>query len=132
MSYDDIPRNLKETYLHETLGEVLLLNKELKEVREEAMMRIGITQNIIDEQLTAGREALNQYTQAANAHFALKKEELRDVAENELKKAIIDAHKHILLTNPPKLATSSLLPCVLLSALVSALVTLSLVFLLLS
>lgn len=73
MSNEPLPRDLKETYLLETLGEVILLNKELKELRDESMMRIGITQNIIDEQLTASREVLAQYTQAANAHFATKK-----------------------------------------------------------
>ncbi|MCQ9091023.1 hypothetical protein H2D57_23845 [Vibrio alginolyticus] len=110
------------------LGEVLLLNKELKELREESMMRIGITQNIIDEQLTASREALNQYTQAANAHFATKKEELRDIAEHELKKALLDAHQQLLISKPPKMGISGLLPCVLLSGAVSALITLSIVF----
>ncbi|MBM5216687.1 hypothetical protein HYN70_24075, partial [Vibrio parahaemolyticus] len=60
MSNEPLPRDLKETYLLETLGEVILLNKELKELRDESMMRIGITQNIIDEQLTASREVLAQ------------------------------------------------------------------------
>ncbi len=128
MSNEQTLRSLKETYLQEMLGEVLLLNKELKELREESMMRIGITQNIIDEQLTASREALNQYTQAANAHFATKKEELRDIAEHELKKALLDAHQHLLMSKPPKIGISGVLPCVLLSGAVSALITLSIVF----
>ncbi len=128
MTNDQTLRNLKESYLHEMLGEVLLLNKELKETREESMMRIGITQNIIEEQLNASRDALNQYTKAANAHFALKKEELRDVAEHELKKALLDAHRELLLSKPPKMGISGILPCVLLSGAVSALVTLSCVF----
>ncbi len=128
MSNEQTLRSLKETYLQEMLGEVLLLNKELKELREESMMRIGITQNIIDEQLTASREALNQYTQAANAHFATKKEELRDIAEHELKKALLDAHQQLLISKPPKIGISGLLPCVLLSGAVSALITLSIVF----
>ncbi|WP_045395006.1 hypothetical protein [Vibrio rotiferianus] len=118
-------RDLKETYLHETLGEVLLLNKELKELREESMMRIGITQNIIDEQLTSSREVLSQYTQAANAHFAAKKEELRDVAENELKKAILSAHRDLLNSKAPKLGIGSVLGCVLLSSAFSALISFS-------
>ncbi|HFU0229603.1 TPA: hypothetical protein ACGTRQ_004227 [Vibrio parahaemolyticus] len=128
MGNEQTLRSLKETYLQEMLGEVLLLNKELKELREESMMRIGITQNIIDEQLTASREALNQYTQAANAHFATKKEELRDIAEHELKKALLDAHQQLLMSKPPKMGISGLLPCVLLSGAVSALITLSIVF----
>ncbi|MDF4820334.1 hypothetical protein ABK988_22515 [Vibrio parahaemolyticus] len=128
MGNEQTLRSLKETYLQEMLGEVLLLNKELKELREESMMRIGITQNIIDEQLTASREALNQYTQAANAHFATKKEELRDIAEHELKKALLDAHQHLLMSKPPKIGISGVLPCVLLSGAVSALITLSIVF----
>lgn len=128
MGNEQTLRSLKETYLQEMLGEVLLLNKELKELREESMMRIGITQNIIDEQLTASREALNQYTQAANAHFATKKEELRDIAEHELKKALLDAHQQLLISKPPKMGISGLLPCVLLSGAVSALITLSIVF----
>ncbi len=127
MGNEQTLRSLKETYLQEMLGEVLLLNKELKELREESMMRIGITQNIIDEQLTASREALNQYTQAANAHFATKKEELRDIAEHELKKALLDAHQQLLISKPPKMGISGLLPCVLLSGAVSALITLSIV-----
>ncbi|MGR5097014.1 hypothetical protein ACPV5O_27025 [Vibrio maritimus] len=122
-------RDLKETYLKETLGEVLLLNKELHQLREESMMRIGITQQIIDDQLTASREALNQYTQAANAHFVSKKEELRDVAEHELKKAILDAHRELLTSKPPKVGISGILPCVLLSSVVSVLISLSTVFL---
>lgn len=129
MSNDPLPRDLKETYLLETLGEVILLNKELKELRDESMMRIGITQNIIDEQLTASREVLAQYTQAANAHFATKKEELRDIAEHELKKALLDAHKQLLISNPPKMGMSGILPCVLLSGAVSALVSIAFVFL---
>ncbi len=129
MSNEPLPRDLKETYLLETLGEVILLNKELKELRDESMMRIGITQNIIDEQLTASREVLAQYTQAANAHFATKKEELRDVAEHELKKALLDAHKQLLISNPPKMGMSGILPCVLLSGAVSALVSITCVFL---
>ncbi|MCG9703028.1 hypothetical protein L1D19_23470 [Vibrio natriegens] len=128
MGNEQTLRSLKETYLQEMLGEVLLLNKELKELREESMMRIGITQNIIDEQLTASREALNQYTQAANAHFATKKEELRDIAEHELKKALLDAHQQLLMSKPPKMGISGLLPCVLLSGAVSALITLSIAF----
>ncbi|EGQ8084060.1 hypothetical protein ABF107_004437 [Vibrio parahaemolyticus] len=131
MSNEPLPRDLKETYLLETLGEVILLNKELKELRDESMMRIGITQNIIDEQLTASREVLAQYTQAANAHFTTKKEELRDIAEHELKKALLDAHKQLLISNPPKMGMSSILPCVLLSGTVSALVSITCVFLLL-
>ncbi|ANC00452.1 hypothetical protein [Vibrio parahaemolyticus] len=131
MSNEPLPRDLKETYLLETLGEVILLNKELKELRDESMMRIGITQNIIDEQLTASREVLAQYTQAANAHFATKKEELRDIAEHELKKALLGAHKQLLISNPPKMGMSSILPCVLLSGAVSALVSITCVFLLL-
>ncbi|EIK4811119.1 hypothetical protein EM61_020170 [Vibrio parahaemolyticus] len=131
MSNEPLPRDLKETYLLETLGEVILLNKELKELRDESMMRIGITQNIIDEQLTASREVLAQYTQAANAHFATKKEELRDIAEHELKKALLDTHKQLLISNPPKMGMSSILPCVLLSGAVSALVSITCVFLLL-
>ena len=79
MSNEQTLKNLKETYLHEMLGEVLLLNKELKTLREESMLRIGITQNIIDEHLSASRDALNQYSQAANAHFATRKAELRDM-----------------------------------------------------
>lgn len=129
MSNEPLPRDLKETYLLETLGEVILLNKELKELRDESMMRIGITQNIIDEQLTASREVLAQYTQAANAHFATKKEELRDIAEHELKKALLDAHKQLLISNPPKMGMSGILPCVLLSGAVSALVSITCVFL---
>ncbi|WP_339378812.1 hypothetical protein [Candidatus Enterovibrio escicola] len=129
MSNGQPHRDLKETYLHEMLGEVLLLNKELKELREESMMRIGITQNIIDEQFTASREVLAQYTQAANAHFATKKEELRDVAEHEIKKSLIDAHKQLLISNPPKIGISGILPCVLLSGAVSALISLSFLFL---
>ncbi|HHY0626535.1 TPA: hypothetical protein ACVU5F_004615 [Vibrio parahaemolyticus] len=128
MGNEQTLRSLKETYLQEMLGEVLRLNKELKELREESMMRIGITQNIIDEQLTASREALNQYTQAANAHFTTKKEELRDIAEHELKKALLDAHQQLLISKPPKMGMSGLLPCVLLSGAVSALITLSIVF----
>ncbi|PKF50231.1 hypothetical protein [Enterovibrio nigricans] len=129
MNNEPLPRDLKEIYLLETLGEVILLNKELKELRDESMMRIGITQNIIDEQLTASREVLAQYTQAANAHFATKKEELRDIAEHELKKALLDAHKQLLIVNPPKIGMSSLLPCVLLSGAVSALISITCVFL---
>lgn len=129
MSNEPLPRDLKEIYLLETLGEVILLNKELKELRDESMMRIGITQNIIDEQLTASREVLAQYTQAANAHFATKKEELRDIAEHELKKALLDAHKQLLISNPPKMGMSGILPCVLLSGAVSALVSITCVFL---
>ncbi|EKF9136173.1 hypothetical protein [Vibrio cholerae] len=128
MNNEPLPRDLKETYLQETLGEIILLNKELKELREESMMRIGITQNIIDEQLTASRHVLEQYTQAANAHFTAKKEELRDIAEHELKKALLSAHQQLLLSRPPRMGITGILPCILISAVVSALVTIACIY----
>ncbi len=110
MSGENSTRGLKDAYLQEMLGEVILLNKELSQLREESMMRIGITQQIIDEQLNQACKALEKYTQAANAHFATKKEELRDVAEHELKKALIDAHKQLLTSQPPKISITGHFP----------------------
>ena len=116
-------RNLKEAYLQGIQVEVILLNRELQQLRDESMMRIGITQQIIEEHLTLGLDALNQYTQAANAHFTVKKEELRDIAEHELKTALIRAHKQLLISNPPKMNTKDITLCVLLSSTLSALVS---------
>lgn len=129
MSGENSTRGLKDAYLQEMLGEVILLNKELSQLREESMMRIGITQQIIDEQLDQACKTLEKYIQAANAHFATKKEELRDIAEHELKKALIDAHKQLLTSQPPKISITGILPCVLLCSAVSALVSLSCVLL---
>ncbi|EGU30968.1 hypothetical protein VII00023_20527 [Vibrio ichthyoenteri ATCC 700023] len=102
------------------LGEVLLLNQELKELRDETTMRIGITQDMIDTHLTQGREALNQYIHAANAHFNAKKGELADIAQNELKNALIDAHRQMAVLNPPKAGLNTLLTCALISAFTGA------------
>lgn len=119
---DNNTRDLREVYLREMLGEVLLLNKELKELRDETTMRIGITQDIVDTHLTQGREALNQYVHAANAHFNAKKGELSEIAENELKNALVSAHKQLLTSNPPKMSMNTILSCVLISVVVSAFV----------
>lgn len=123
MSDDQKSRNSKESYMQGIHVETILLNKELKQLRDESMMRIGITQQIIEEQLTSAREALHQYTEAANAHFTVKKEELRDIAEQELKVALVNAHRQLLISNPPKMNTKDILLCVLLSSGVSTLVS---------
>ncbi|WP_223175460.1 hypothetical protein [Photobacterium damselae] len=122
---NDIPihRDLKEAYLHETLSEVFRLNQELLELRTEAMMRIGITQDMIEQQLAASREVLNNYTKAANAHFTAKKEELSSIAEKELTNALVQAHKQLLISNPPKIGFVAIIPCALLSGAVSAFVS---------
>jgi len=119
---------LKEAYLSEMLGEVLMLNKELHQLREESMMRIGITQQIIDEQLTASREALHQYTQAANAHFASKKQEIHDLASHQLKNAILDAHHKFLAAHPPKISIWGILTFVALSCALSLLISIAFIF----
>lgn len=123
MTAESAHRDLKEAYLHDTLGEVILLNNELRQLREESMMRIGITQQIIEEQLTSAREVLQLYTEAANAHFTVKKEELRNIAEQELKTALVNAHRQLLISNPPKINTKDILLCVLLSSGVSTLIS---------
>lgn len=123
MATENAHRDLKEAYLHDTLGEVILLNNELQQLRDESTMRIGITQQIIEEHLTSAREALNLYTDAANAHFTVKKEELRDIADKELKTALVNAHRQLLTSNPPKLNTKHILLCVLLSSGISTLVS---------
>jgi hypothetical protein len=98
--------DLKETYLREILAETILLHEQLEEIRNGSMLRIGITQEIIETQLNNANEALNKYTQAANVHFSTTKKELKDIAENELKetitKSFLEANKQLLVLHKPK------------------------------
>ncbi|OBU42127.1 hypothetical protein AYY26_20395 [Photobacterium phosphoreum] len=86
--------------------EVILFREELKEIHTESVVRIGITQEIIETQLNNANEALNKYTQAANVHFSTTKKELKDIAENELKetitKSFLEANKQLLVLHKPK------------------------------
>lgn len=101
-----IPLDLKEAYLQEMQCEVILLREEIKEIHAESVVRIGITQEIIETQLNNANEALNKYTQAANVHFSTTKKELKDIAENELKetitKSFLEANKQLLVLHKPK------------------------------
>ncbi|MCD9465107.1 hypothetical protein GLP30_18935 [Photobacterium phosphoreum] len=106
MSDKNIPVDLKEAYLQEMQCEVILFREELKEIHTESVVRIGITQEIIETQLNNANEALNKYTQAANVHFSTTKKELKDIAENELKetitKSFLEANKQLLVLHKPK------------------------------
>lgn len=115
-------RDLKEAYLQEMLSEVVSLNKELHQLRSDSMMRIGITQQIIDEHLTNGSAAFDKYVHAANAHFNARKEELRDIAKKEITKSLMDAHRELLILNPPKMGIKNTILSAILSAFVAAFV----------
>nr|WP_014343783.1 hypothetical protein [Aliivibrio fischeri]AEY78181.1 hypothetical protein [Aliivibrio fischeri] len=114
----------QEAYLREIFSEIILLQKKLTEIGNESTMRIGITQNIIDEHLERGSKALDNYTQAANAHFSATKQELKDIADNEVKtsitKSLIDAHHQLLLANPPRIALRSVLMMTLVASIVAS------------
>ncbi|MHC5780311.1 hypothetical protein [Aliivibrio fischeri] len=115
---------MQEAYTREILSEIFLLQKKLTEIGSESTMRIGITQNIIDEHLERGSKALDNYTQAANAHFSATKQELKDIASNEVKtnitKSLIDAHHQLLLANPPRIALRSVLMMTLVASIVAS------------
>lgn len=57
MSDKNIPIDLKEAYLQEMQCEVIILREELKEIHAESVVRIGITQDIIETQLNNANEA---------------------------------------------------------------------------
>jgi hypothetical protein len=74
---------MQEAYTREILSEIFLLQKKLTEIGGESQMRIGITQDIINTHLNHAAKALDNYTQAANAHFSVTKQELKDIADNK-------------------------------------------------
>lgn len=118
--------NYQEAYMREILSEIILLQKKLTEVGNESTMRIGITQNIINEHLEHGSKALDNYTQAANAHFSATKSELKAIADNEVKasitKSLLKAHKELLRANPPRINLAAVLKMTVIAALVGAVI----------
>ncbi|MGR6830956.1 hypothetical protein [Aliivibrio wodanis] len=118
--------NYQEAYIREILSEVILLQKKLTEIGGESQMRIGITQDIINTHLNHAAKALDNYTQAANAHFSVTKQELKDIADNEVKtsitKSLLDAHHKLLLANPPRIALQAVLMMTVVAALVGGIV----------
>lgn len=122
MSDKNIPIDLKEAYLQEMQCEVILLRNEINQIFSESSIRVGITQEIIEKHLTQANEALNKYTQAANLHFSAQKMEFKEIAEKELKSAIVEAHRELLKSNPPKMSLNNILLSILISAIVSGFV----------
>ena len=120
---------MQEAYTREILSEIFLLQKKLTEIGGESQMRIGITQDIINTHLNHAAKALDNYTQAANAHFSVTKQELKDIADNEVKtsitKSLLDAHHKLLLANPPRIALQAVLMMTVVAALVGGIIGLS-------
>ncbi len=89
-------------------------------------MRIGITQDIINTHLEHGAKALDNYTQAANAHFSATKNELKAIANDEVKstitKSLIEAHHQLLLAKPPKIALRAVLMMIVVAAMVGGII----------
>ncbi|MGF1803718.1 hypothetical protein L4C31_00475, partial [Aliivibrio sifiae] len=110
---DETATSMQEAYTREILSELFLLQKKLSEIKDESTMRISITQNIINEHLERGSKALDNYTQAANAHFSATKNELKAIADNEVKASItnslLKAHKELLRANPPRINLAAVL-----------------------
>ncbi|MGD6735513.1 hypothetical protein ACN08N_00110 (plasmid) [Photobacterium leiognathi subsp. mandapamensis] len=122
MSDKNIPVDLKEAYLQEMQCEVILLREEVNRIFSVSDIRIGITQDQIEKHLSQANEALNKYTQAANLHFSSQKMEFKEIAEKELKSAIVEAHRELLKSNPPKMSLNNILLSILISAIVSGFV----------
>lgn len=116
-------KDLKEAYLSAMLGEVVYLRKQINHILEESSCRIGMTQDIIEGHLNASKEALDKYIQAANAHFAKTKGELKDIAANELRenvtRSLIDAHRELLQANPPRMSLRNMLTTVIIAGVFS-------------
>lgn len=122
-------KDLKTAYFQEMLTEMILFRKELQAVRNDADIRIGINQDIIEKQLEQGNAIFDKYISAANAHFSSTKNELKDVAGTEVKDAItrslLEAHKQLLLSSPPRIGLRGVLTSTLLSACVAVVIGVS-------
>lgn len=116
---ENTPKDFKEAYLQGIQAEIIMMRDDITHIYSECEMRVGITQNIIDEQLKKGNEALSLYTKAANMHFTAQKEEIRDIARKDIQKAIVGAHRELLKSNPPTMSLNNILASILISATVS-------------
>lgn len=112
-------KDLKEAYLTAMLGEVVYLRKQLNHILEESSCRIGMTQDIIENHLNSAKEAVDKYVLAANAHFAKTRSDLKEVAANELRESVtrslVDAHKQLLLANPPRMSLRNMLSTIIIA-----------------
>ncbi|PSU67881.1 hypothetical protein C9J20_19550 [Photobacterium phosphoreum] len=134
MQYE--PQNMKEALLANISTDINTLavnienfTKQIEQINEEAQIRIGITQDIIEKQLEQGNATFDKYISAANAHFSSTKNELKDVAGTEVKDAItrslLEAHKQLLLSSPPRIGLRGVLTSTLLSACVAVVIGVS-------
>lgn len=119
-------KDLKEAYLSAMLGEVVYLRRNINNILEESSCRIGMTQDIIERHLNASKEALDKYIVAANAHFTKTKGELKEIAASELRdnvtQSLLDAHKQLLISNPPRMSLRNMLVSIALSGFVAAVI----------
>lgn len=119
-------KDLKEAYLSAMLGEVVYLRRNINNILEESSCRIGMTQDIIERHLNASKEALDKYIVAANAHFTKTKGELKEIAASELRdnvtQSLLDAHKQLLISNPPRMSLRNMLVSIALSGLIAAVI----------
>lgn len=119
-------KDLKEAYLSAMLGEVVYLRRNINNILEESSCRIGMTQDIIERHLNASKEALDKYIVAANAHFTKTKGELKEIAASELRdnvtQSLLDAHKQLLISNPPRMSLRNMLVSIALSGVVAAMI----------